>query len=160
MVPGGFRTLAGFLPDGNRFVTVEDVVRIRRVADGEVLASGRHKIAGAAQPHVSADGKFLGTFGYTSMYVVDLETFAKPRRISGTGSFGNFVSFAFRPDSRSMAVIHGGPTLVKNYDLATLAQTHIFKWKLGPLGALTFSPDGLLGAAGSADGRIVLWDVD
>ena len=31
-MPAGFSTVAGFLPDGERFVTVEDVVRIRSFA--------------------------------------------------------------------------------------------------------------------------------
>ena len=59
-----------------------------------------------------------------------------------------------------MAVIHGGPTLVKVYDLGTLKQIHKWTWKLGPLRSVAYSPDGTVGAAGSDDGRIVVWDVD
>jgi WD40 repeat protein len=59
-----------------------------------------------------------------------------------------------------VAVIHGGPTLVKEYDLSTLERVWTWQWKLGPLQSVAYSPDGNLGAAGSRDGRIVLWDVD
>jgi WD40 repeat protein len=37
---------------------------------------------------------------------------------------------------------------------------HKWNWKLGPLRSVAYSPDGTLGAAGSEDGRVVVWDVD
>lgn len=154
------RQLAGFLPDGERFVTLDDTVSIRAFATGEDRAVCRYKSAGWAHPQVSPDGRHLGLVGYGSMYVYDLDTLAKPRRISSGSNFGNFVGFAFHPDGRTLAVIHGGPTLVKLYDVETLKLTAKFNWKLGPLGCVAFSPDGMLGAAGSPDGRIVVWDVD
>jgi len=159
-LPAPATTIAGFLPDGERFVTVEDVVRIRSFATGEELVAGRLKPVGAKQPQISPDGRHLGVIGYHSMYFWDLATLAKPRRISGSSSFGDFRSFAFHPDNKTVAVIHGGPTLVKVYDLATLQQVHKWTWKLGPLRSVAYSPDGTLGAAGSEDGRIVVWDVD
>jgi hypothetical protein len=35
-----------------------------------------------------------------------------------------------------------------------------YQWKLGEMRAVTFSADGALAAAGSARGKIVVWDVD
>lgn len=159
-VPAHFSTLAGFLPDGERYVTVEDVVRIRSFATGEELAAGRHKPAGSQQPQISADGRYLGLIGYGSMYFWDLTTLDKPRKISGSNNFGDFRSFAFHPGGKTVAVIHGGPTLVKVYDLGTLKLVHKWNWKLGPLRSVAYSPDGTLGAAGSEDGRVVVWDVE
>jgi WD40 repeat protein len=158
--PRGFSQVAGFLPDGERFVTIEEVVRIRSFATGDELAAGRHKPVGSKQPQVSQDGRHLVANGYHSLYFWDLTTLDKPRRISGSSAFGDFRSFAFHPDGKTVAVIHGGPTLVKVYDLATLERVHTWKWKLGPLQSVAFSPDGTLGAAGSVDGRVVVWDVD
>ncbi len=37
---------------------------------------------------------------------------------------------------------------------------HKWNWKLGPFQSVAYSPDGTVGAAGSEDGRIVVWDVD
>ncbi|WP_020470212.1 WD40 repeat domain-containing protein [Zavarzinella formosa] len=160
-LPPEYQRLVGILPDGKRFVTLEDMkIRIRDLSDGRELASGKHKIHGGDWAQLSPDGRHVGTLGRHSMYVTDLEPLAKPRLISGSSNNNNFISFAFHPANGTMAVIHGGPTLVKIYDVATLKQTLVYKWKLGPLGAVTFSPDGLLGAAGSADGQIVIWDVD
>jgi WD40 repeat protein len=158
--PPQFRHVAGFLPDGERFVTVADVVRVSTFATGEEQAATRYPTGHAYQPQLSPDGRHLGVVGYSSMYLFDTAGLGKPRRISSTQNYGNFVSFAFHPDGRTLAVIHGGPTLVKIYDLGTLQLVGKYNWKLGPLGCVAFSPDGMLGAAGSRDGRIVLWDLD
>ncbi len=152
--------LAGFLPGGERFVTVEDVVRVRAFASGDEIAAGRHRPAGTELAQLSPDGRHLGMFGYSSMYLFDMTALGKPRRIGGSSNAGDFVSFAFHPGGRRLAVIHGGPTLVKVYDLETLRLVQKYNWKLGPLGCVTFSPDGTLGAVGSNDGRILVWDVD
>jgi WD40 repeat protein len=152
--------VAGFLPDGERFVTIEEVVRIRSFETGDAVTAGRYKPVGSQQPQVSPDGRYLAAIGYGKMYFWDVATLEKPRRIGGTQSFGDFRSFAFHPDGKTVAVIHGGPTLVKVYDLATLERVATWKWKLGPLQSVAFSPDGTLGAAGSEDGRVVVWDVD
>jgi WD40 repeat protein len=159
-MPQTFRQVAGFLPDAKQFFSLEDVLRIRSFASGEEQTAGRHRLVGTGQPQLSLDGRHLGTIGYSSMYLFDTTTLGKPRRIAGSNNFGNFVSFAFHPDGRKRAVIHGGPTLVKIYDLETLRLTQTYRWKLGPLGAVAFSRDGMLGAAGSQDGRIVVWDMD
>jgi WD40 repeat protein len=159
-MPQGFHNLAGFLPDGERFVNVENVVKIRHVDDGRELASSRHKIFGHAQPRVSEDGRLLTVLGQSSMYIVDLSSLANPRRIKGSSDFGNFVSSAIHPSNGTMAVIHGGPTLLKIYSLSTLKQLQVYKWKVGELCTVDFSPDGMTGAVGSQDGRIVVWDVE
>jgi WD40 repeat protein len=36
----------------------------------------------------------------------------------------------------------------------------ILDWKLGKLMSVAFSPDGCIGAAGTQDGRVILWDMD
>jgi WD40 repeat protein len=159
-LPEGCMTVAGFLPDGERFVTIEQVVRIRSAATGDELTAGKYKVFASQQPEVSADGRYLSALGYGHMYVWDLTTLAKPGKIGGTATFGDFRSCAIHPNSKTMAVIHGGPTLVKVYDLATCKQVHKWTWKLGALRSVAYSPDGTLGAAGSEDGRVVVWDVD
>jgi WD40 repeat protein len=159
-LPERFTTLAGFLPDGERFVTVEEVVRIRSFEKGQELTASRYKPVGAQQPQISPDGRYLGVIGYSSMYFWDLTTLVKARKIGGSSNYGDFRSFAIHPNSKTVAVIHGGPTLVKVYDLETLKLVHKWTWKLGPLQSVAYSPDGTLGAAGSEDGRVVVWDVD
>ena len=155
-----FSQLAGFLPDGERFVTIEDVVRIRSFATNAELTVGEHKPVGSQQPQISPDGRLLAAIGYGNLYFWDLTTLDEPQRISGSSNFGDARSFAFHPNGKTVAVIHGGPTLVQVYDLGTLTQVHQWSWGLGPLRSVAYSPDGTVAAAGSEDGRIVVWDAD
>jgi WD40 repeat protein len=154
------RSLAGFLADGSRFIAIEDTIQTHSfdADDGQPLV--RYPTHHAYQPALSATGRHLGVIGYSSMYFYDLSAGGSLRRIGGSANFGNFVSFAFHPDERTVAVIHGGPTLVKVYDLDTLKLRQKYTWKLGPLTSVAFSADGTLGAAGCQDGRVVVWDVD
>lgn len=164
-LPGQFGHVAGFLPDGERFVEIDagpkgPRVRLRSFADAGELSATRYPANTANQPQLTQDGRYLGVIGYTSWYLFDTSDLGKPRRISSTRSSGDYRSFAFHPAGRTVAMIHGGPTLVKVHDLATLRLTRSYRWKLGPLGSVTFSPDGALAAAGSDGGRIVVWDFD
>jgi WD40 repeat protein len=155
-----YANVAGFLPDSKRFVSVDDVVRIWSFDTGEQLAASRTRTVRSRHPRISPDGQELGLLGRSSMYLWNLATLDKPRRISSSSNFGDFRSFAFHPNTTVMAMIHGGPTLVKEYDLPTLKRVRTWKWNLGELRSVAYSPDGNLGAAGSEDGRIVIWDVD
>jgi WD40 repeat protein len=158
--PPQFRHVAGFFPDGERFVTIADMVRISTFAAGDEQAATRYPGYHAFQTQLSPDGRHLGVIGYGNMYLFETAPLGKPRRLTSTRTDANVRSFAFHPDGRTLAVIHGGPTLVKIYDLGTLRLLRKYNWKLGPLECVAFSPDGMLGAAGSHDGRIVVWDVD
>jgi WD40 repeat protein len=153
--------LVGFLPAGERFAVVgSQQVAVRSFApDGKVEATPYHANS-ARDPQLSPNGRHAGIIGYSAMYVYDTAALGKPLSIKGSGNFGNFVGFAFHPAGRALAVIHGGPTLVKLYDLDTLKLRAKLNWKVGKLTCVAFSGDGLLAAAGTEDGRVVVWDVD
>lgn len=154
--------LAGFLPGGEEYVEVvaKRVVR-RRFADGAEVAAAKYPANRINQPQLSPDGRHLGVIGYSAMYVYDTAALAPPRAIKGSSNNGNFQTFAFHPAGRTLAVVHGtATTQVKLYDVETLALRARLNWKVGPLTCVAFSADGLLCAAGSDDGRVVVWDAD
>ncbi len=49
---------------------------------------------------------------------------------------------------------------VRFWDMKTQRETKCFDWKIGPVSAVAFSPDGMRCAAGGNRGQIVVWDVD
>jgi WD40 repeat protein len=154
--------LGGFLPDGERFVTVEDgYLRIRSFQTGDYLAVGKHKVHGRDHSQVSPDGRFWSGFGHHSLSKFPLEPLGAPQRLQKAGSVSTrFHSFAFHPAGKVLAAIDGGSTLVKMFSVEGLNKTAVYNWKLGHLNDVTFSPDGTLAAAGSEDGRVVVWDID
>lgn len=155
-----FRVLVAFLPGGDDYVEFAGREVRRRAFGGGVVASARYPANHVYHPQLSPDGRRLGVIGYSSMYVYDAAALGKPGKIGGTQTFGNFVGFAFHPAGRTLAVIHGGPTLVKLYDLDTLKIRTKLNWKVGPLTCVAYSPDGQLAAVGTDDGRVVVWDAD
>ena len=155
------RQLAGLLPNGERYVLVgHRVVEFGHPPGGPESARAKYPSNYVYHPQLSPDGRHLGVIAYGSLYVYDTTALGKPRQIKAGQAFGDFRGFAFHPAGRTLAVIHGGPTLVKLYDLDTLTLRTKLNWKVGKLTCVAFSADGLLGAAGTEDGRVVVWDVD
>jgi WD40 repeat protein len=161
--PGQWRHLVGFLADGNRYAVVGNgEVRVERRSAGPDTDPARARYAShhINQPQLSPDGRHLGVIGYSSFYLYDVAAPGTPRQIKGSGNNGNFAGFAFHPAGRTLAVIHGGPTLVKLYDLDTLTLRAKLNWKVGKLTCVAYSRDGQLAAVGTDDGRVVVWDAD
>jgi WD40 repeat protein len=46
------------------------------------------------------------------------------------------------------------------WNVATRQLVRTLDWKLGKLVSVAFAADGTIGAAGTEDGRVVVWDVD
>lgn len=150
--------IVGILPDGERFVTIQMDIHVLDFATGDVLDTHRYRGNYVFEVCLSPGGKWLGLVGYSNVYVFNLEAHEKPKRIKVTSTAGNHL--VFHPDEETVAIIHDAPTLIKIYELPALKKIKTLRWKLGALTCLDYSPDGMLGAAGSADGRIIVWDVD
>jgi WD40 repeat protein len=67
----------------------------------------------------------------------------------------------FHPSGRFLAA--GGANLdggVYSWDVGTWKELIGYRWPVGPVACVNFSPDGTLAAAGGETGRILVWDVD
>jgi WD40 repeat protein len=112
----------------------------------------------------STDGRFLAAqHDYSRVALYDASTLelraehtpARPKRGKKTDLV---VRIAFHPGGRLLGI--SGSSEVTLLDVDGLRQVASFDWKIGPTCGLAFSPDGTLGAVSSADGRIVVWDID
>ncbi len=65
----------------------------------------------------------------------------------------------FTADGRGVRTASSDGT-VRSWDATTGRARRAYDWGLGKLYAAAFAPDGLVGAAGTADGKVVLWDLD
>jgi WD40 repeat protein len=76
---------------------------------------------------------------WTEKRIINTVAFAPASDVVATGSRDGTVSFR---------------------DVATGKERASFDWRLGAIRAIAFSPDGMLAAAGSEGGGVVVWDVD
>ncbi|MBN9122434.1 MAG: hypothetical protein J0I06_25375 [Planctomycetes bacterium] len=151
--------LGGFVGSGDRFATVGGYrIVVRDTETGEVRATARHSSPDVGGLVTSPDGGLLAGQSGTQFYVWDTATWEK--RLQLPTENRPFASYAFHPTRPILAVIQSGQTLIKYLDVNTGAITRKFRWKLGEMRAVCFSPDGTLAAAGAANGKIVVWDVD
>jgi WD40 repeat protein len=86
---------------------------------------------------------------------------------AATGAPAGELVHPGRPYVTAMAVHPHGPVAcartngtVTFWDAEKREQLRTLDWKAGRLVSVAFSPDGALAAAGTEDGKIVVWDVD
>jgi hypothetical protein len=152
--------LGPFVGTGERFVTIgARTLVIRDTATGEVRSTVPYPSHYSGSPVTSRDGRRFAVMGYGQLYLWDTAAWGKPKRVECNSS-RRFVSLAFHPTRPILAGVQWGQTLVKFLDADTGKPVSKFQWKLGDLRCVAFSADGTLAAAGSASGKIVVWDVD
>jgi WD40 repeat protein len=68
-------------------------------------------------------------------------------------------AIGFAPDGNTVVTV-GNDGTSRFWDATTGTQTRVFDWGIGVLATAAFAPDGLTCAAGSAKGKVVVWDLD
>ena len=151
--------LAGFLGTGDRFVTVGTRrIVVRETETGAVRSEVRFHAEFPLASVLSPDGSRLAVRSSSQFYLWNAVTWEK--RLQVTTENRPYIAYAFHPTRPILAVIQYLQTLVKFLDADTGKVVRKFQWKLGGMRSVAFSPDGTLAAAGSADGKVVVWDVD
>lgn len=154
--------------DGTRVATsrhsmsrdsARNTVEVRDAATGKVTAAIEF---GGANPlediAFSADGsKVIARSSGRTVKAFDTATgqpageFVHPGRPFVTG-------MAVHPNGTLACSRTNGTVCLWDVDNQKLLRT--LDWKLGKLVSVAFAPDGGLGAAGTEDGQVVVWDVD
>ncbi|MBN9522789.1 hypothetical protein J0H58_30435 [bacterium] len=159
-----------FPPAGDRFLLLEGTLlpsrsweyrRVTRSAEtGGVIEQSPPFPDDPDQMILSPDGR-----------TVACRTRAVIRVYPATGGWGtdvptikndgkqHFTGIAYHPSGELLAATSNDKT-VKLYDTASGALARTFTWDIGRMRSVAFSPDGLLAAAGSDTGKVVVWDVD
>ena len=95
----------------------------------------------------------------TRVAVVPCDDFSARVTVLRNDSRQEFTGLAFHPSGRFLAATSNDNT-VKLYDTSTWTMAHAFDWQIGRLRSIAFSFDGMLAAAGSDKGKVVVWDFD
>lgn len=167
----GLHSLQGFdtpaiTPSGDRVAVAQrssssprEVLIVRDSQDGKVTAT----IAGDSSNPVqqllfSADStKLLARSADRVVRVFDVRTGQPAGELVHPGR--PYVSgMAVHPNGTVACSRNNGTVCLWNLEKRELVRT--LDWKLGKLVSVAFSPDGTVGAAGTEDGRVVVWDVD
>jgi WD40 repeat protein len=97
-------------------------------------------------------------FGWAGEFrVIDLSTGTKAgdvRRVEA-----DFRDAAFTGSGRHFATIDGAGVM-KLWDVPSWQVVRAYDWQCGPLTCVAFTADGTAGVCGTADGRLVQFDVD
>jgi WD40 repeat protein len=144
----------------DRLVTINwKRLTVRSVATGGEVLNVPHPAKFGARLLASPDGSRLAGMSDTRMYVWDTATWARPARVTAPRGV-SFRSFALHPTRSLLAAIQVHQSLVTFFDVTAGKPAAKFQWKLGEMKSVAFSADGSLAAAGSASGKVVVWDVD
>lgn len=158
-------------PSGDRFamftrVTVggrwwEQPMRleVRDSATTAELSAGSYPYSYAAKPlRFHPHGEQIAGVNNMTLLVWSLPEGGDPRLVQNDNR-KHFTALSYHPDGRRLFVTSNDET-VQVFDTDSLARVGRYTWKLDKLSAVAVSPDGTLAAAGSANGDVVLWDLD
>ncbi len=107
---------------------------------------------------VSPDGDKLFEINGARLMVWGLQVGAVRQKLKG--HLATITGLTATPDGRKLWTCSADAT-VRQWDVETYRCTQCYGLKIGPLGCVAVSPDGLTAAAGSAhNGHIAVWDLD
>lgn len=154
-------------PDGRRMAAVTRDPYADRPRQTVELRDGETGRVLRTTPHDPADP--VGAVGFTAdgaRLLVRTRSRVVTVFDAGTGEPAGELVHKGRAFVTGMAVSPAGPIATSRtdgtvtlWDPVTLRKLTGFDWKVGRLASVAFSPDGSLAAAGTEDGKVVVWDV-
>lgn len=133
-------------------------LRVYDAVTGELVASRPFPYTELPEPHYRPDGRQVVAVHEMTLVVWDPIIPGKPALVRND-SRRHFTAAAYHPSGRYLFTT-GNDATVTVWDTDSWARVRRFDWDIGRLRSVAVSPDGLLAAAGSDTGRVVVWDVD
>lgn len=156
-------TRIGFSPTGTYFCVAEWFLRLHDAATQKEVAvlrdpgsSTRLGASATAFAFTPDESRLVVAQGHRATVWAPSEPKRPIGQIAGNGKMVKAVGFL--PNGQVLTAGMDGTARV--WDATTGAEVRSFDWGVGKVQAAAVSPDGTLCAAGSDDGRIVVWDVD
>jgi WD40 repeat protein len=150
---------AAFGPDGSWFVRVTlRHFTFRSSSTGEFIREFRIPDLVYCGPVISPDGEWLAFGSRDSILAMRSDGQSRPIYLPNLTSH-HFTDVAFHPSGKYLAATSNDKT-VKLHDTTTWEISRTYVWEIGRMRCIAFSPDGMLAAAGSDTGKVVVWDVD
>ncbi len=155
----GYAGQIGFSPAGSYFWRKTGHISLYNAASYTL----RHSLtdpdgASATAVAFSQDEKRVCVaFGHRAVIWTPEQPGAKPVKLRGHKQQVRAVGFLPGGNTVLTAAMDG---TVRLWDANTGAETRSFDWGIGKVRVAAVSPDGTMCAAGSDDGRLVVWDVD
>jgi len=163
-----FLECPAFLPDGQRFIatwhelrsnsrgTQQYPIPVQRVFDAttfDFLETVEDWQSGRAPDFC---GHWMVTFHSTDVRFYDTRDFSC--WVSVKSGRRKFAALATDPTGQFFLTASGHRVSV--WETKTWSEVKTFAWKAGPITCLAVAPDGLTAAAGTATGKVVVWDVE
>jgi len=155
----------GFSPAGNYFAVAGWYLHLHPVAIPNEIETRQFRDPTPKSPMGASvngfaftpdDSRLALVLGHRAVVWKPTDLEANPVLIPGHGKMVKGVGFL--PDGNVLTAGLDGTARV--WDSNTGAELRSFNWGIGKVWVAAVSPDGMLCAAGSDDGHIVVWDVD
>jgi WD40 repeat protein len=158
LAPTGDR-FAMFTREGQRWSEQPWRLEIRDAVTSVGQAVGSYPYSYAAKPlRFHPHGEQIAGVNDMTLLVWSLPT-GGPPRLAQNDNRKHFTALAYHPNGRLLFVTSNDKT-VHVFDTRSLDRVNRYTWNIDKLSAVAVSPDGTLAAAGSANGDVVVWDLD
>lgn len=151
-------------PTGDRFAVFTREgwpwrLEIRDASTSAELSVGTYPYSYAARTlRFHPRGEQIAGVNDMTILVWALPTGGNPRLVRNDNR-KHFTALAYHPSGRLLFATSNDKT-VHVFDTASLTRVNRYTWHLDELSAVAVSPDGTLAAAGSANGDVVVWDLE
>lgn len=125
---------------------------------GQPVGAGHYPYSELHAPCYQPGGRQIVVPHAGVLVVWDARALGKPVRVKND-TRQHFTAAAFHPSGRYLFTTSNDAT-VTVWDTDDWVRVKRFAWDIGRLRSVAVSADGLLAAAGSDRGRVVVWDVD
>jgi WD40 repeat protein len=147
----------GIIPGGYAVNAYDYIVHLREMPTGRIVHSSDGWQQGIGHLAFSPDSRFLAGTAGPRLRIWDVEEDCEV--LMHKRGTKHFQGLSFTADGRYLATVSNDET-VRIWETRAWQEYTTFTWQIGRLLNVAFAPDGLCAAAGSDQGKVVIWDME